>query len=214
MSSESNREFFEERGFGKKLAFGDSPVLLVIDMMNGFTDPDFDLGADLDAEVARIRELRSAARDADVPRIHVYSEVKREDLDSSPWLRKQDGADVLVEGSNAVAFDERLAPEGDEGTLRKRYASAFFGTDLVSRLTAFGADTVVVTGCTTSGCVRATAIDAVQYGYVPVVPAEAVGDRDDRAHEQSLLDLEMKYAEVVDVDEAGEYLGDPVDYER
>ena len=121
---------------------------------------------------------------------------------------------MLVEGSNAVAFDERLAPGGDEGTLRKRYASAFFGTDLVSRLTAFDADTVVVTGCTTSGCVRATAIDAVQYGYVPVVPAEAVGDRDDRAHEQSLLDLEMKYAEVVDIDTVGEYLDDPADYER
>lgn len=212
MSSEQSRAFFEDRDFGQDLAFGDSPVLLVVDMMCGFTDPKFELGANLDEEIGQIQRLREAAREANVPVIHVYSAFDRSDVEADVlWIRKQGGAEALLAGSDAVAFDDRLEPAEDEQTLRKRYASAFFGTDLVSRLNALGADTVVVTGCTTSGCIRATAIDAVQYGYVPVVPAGAVGDRDERAHEQSLFDLEMKYAEVVDVADARAYLHDPAD---
>ena len=88
----------------------------------------------------------------------------------------------------------------------KKYASSFFGTDLVARLNARRIDTLVITGCSTSGCVRATAVDAVQYGFVPIVVREAVGDRSEAAHEQSLFDLEQKYGDVVSLDEATSYL--------
>ena len=215
MPSERRRDFFENRDFGQDLELGDRPALLIVDMMCGFTNPDYELGADLDAEIPRIQRLRGAARDADVPVIHVYSAFDRSDVEADIlWIRKQGGAEDLLAGTDAVAFDERLEPAEDEHTLRKRYASAFFGTDLVGRLNALDADTVVVTGCTTSGCVRATAIDAVQYGYVAVVPAQAVGDRDERAHEQSLFDLEMKYAEVVDIDTGRRYLRNPAEFQR
>lgn len=193
--------FFDDRGFGQGLELGDRPALLVVDMMTAFTDPSYDLGADLDTEIEAISRLQAAAERADFPVIYVYSAYDDSDLDGGVlWIQKQGGAEVLKVGSEAVAIDERLDP-GDQATrLRKKAASAFFGTDLAAQLTARGVDTVVVTGCTTSGCIRASAVDAVQHGFVPVVPREAVGDRDRDAHEASLFDLEMKYAEVLDAD--------------
>ena len=215
MTELSGRDRFEQREFGQQLTFGDNPVLLVVDMICGFTDPAYDLGAEMDETVADIQRLRETAHESGLPVLHVYSAFDQSDIDNEVlWIRKQGGASALTTGSEAVDFDERLAPTDDEYTMRKRYASAFFATDLVGRLNAFGADTVIVTGCTTSGCVRATAIDAVQYGYVPVVPAGAVGDRDERAHGQSLFDLEMKYAEVVETETAGSYLEDPAEFRR
>ena len=207
-----SRSFFKDRSFGQHLAFGDRPALLIVDMMQGFTDPAYELGADLSDEIEVIERLVTAARRADVPVFHVYSSFSDADLESGVlWLRKQGGADALREETDAVAFDDRIPVADEDHRLRKRYASAFFATDLVSRLNALGVDTVVLTGCTTSGCVRATAVDAVQYGYVPVVPLEAVGDRDARAHEQSLFDLEMKYADVVGEETVHTYFETGVD---
>lgn len=198
-SNETDRgQFFDDRGFGQRLELGEHPALLVVDMMNAFTDASYDLGADLDAEIETIGRLQAAAERAAIPVIYVYSAYDDSDLDGGVlWIQKQQGADVLRSGSEAVAIDERLDPGEGATRLRKKAASAFFGTDLAAQLTARGVDTVVVTGCTTSGCIRATAVDAVQHGFVPVVPREAVGDRDGDAHEASLFDLEMKYAEVV-----------------
>ena len=211
----SGRDRFEQRKFGQELTFGDNPVLLIVDMMVGFTDPSYDLGAEMDKTIADIQKLREAAHASDMPVLHVYSAFEQSDIDNEVlWIRKQGGASDLIVGSDAVDFNERLTPADDEYTMRKRYASAFFATNLVGRLNVFGADSVVVAGCTTSGCVRATAIDAVQYGYVPVIPAGAVGDRDKHAHEQNLLDLEMKYAEVVETETARSYLEEPVEFER
>lgn len=206
-TSGSDRErFFDDRGFGQGLELGARPALLVVDMMTAFTDPSYDLGADLDAEIEAIERLQAAAERADRPVVYVYSAYEESDLDGGVlWIQKQGGADVLEVGSEAVAIDERLDPVEGATRLRKKAASAFFGTDLAAQLTARGIDTGVITGCTTSGCVRATAVDAVQHGFVPVVPREAVGDRDRDAHEASLFDLEMKYAEVVDVESVLEY---------
>lgn len=207
-SSEPDRgDFFAERGFGRQLEFGQRPALLVVDLMNAFTDPSYDLGADLDAEVEAVNELQAAAERSGVPVVFVYSAYDESDLDGGVlWIQKQGGADVLRTGSAAVAIDERLSPGEHATRLRKKAASAFFGTDLAAQLTARGVDSVVLTGCTTSGCVRASAVDAVQHGFVPIVPREAVGDRDQEAHEASLFDLEMKYAEVVDLELAVDYL--------
>ena len=105
-----------------------------------------------------------------------------------------------------MKVDPRLDRRSDDSLLVKRYASCFFGTDLVPRLTSRHVDTLVITGCTTSGCVRATAVDAVQNGFRPMVVREAVGDRSVAAHEQSLFDLNAKYADVVSLDETLHYL--------
>lgn len=207
-SDGADRErFFDDRGFGQQLEFGDRPALLVVDMMQAFTDPSYDLGSDLDSEVESIDRLETAAEGANVPVLFVYSSYDPSDLDGGVlWIQKQAGADVLRTGSSAVEIDERLAPGDDATRLRKKAASAFFGTDLAAQLTARGVDSVILTGCTTSGCIRASAVDAVQHGFVPIVPREAVGDRDHEAHEASLFDLAMKYAEVVDVETVVEYL--------
>ena len=206
--------FFEERSFGRHLPLGDDPALVVIDVMNAFTDPEYDLGADLDEEVAAIAGLTGAARDNDVPIVYVYSAFDDRDVEGATlWIRKQGGANALRAGSEAVAIDDRLTPAPEDDLMVKKQASAFFATDLVSRLNALGVDTVVLAGCTTSGCVRASAVDAVQYGFVPVVPIEAVGDREERAHRQSLFDLEMKYADVLDLSAVRKYIetgADPV----
>ena len=113
---------------------------------------------------------------------------------------------TLKAGTETVAVDPRLGMLKTDSLLTKKYASCFFGTDLVPRLLNQRVDTLIITGCTTSGCVRATAVDAVQNGFRPVVVKEAVGDRSVAAHEQSLFDLNAKYADVVSLDETLQYM--------
>src|SRR5206468_6818560 len=126
--------------------------------------------------------------------------------DAALWAIKMKGTLTLKAGTEAVKIDPRLDMQPSDSLLVKKYASCFFGTDLVPRLNNQRIDTLIITGCTTSGCVRATAVDAVQNGFRPMVVREAVGDRSVAAHEQSLFDLHSRYADVVSVDETLEYL--------
>lgn len=200
-------EWLKQRGFGGRLGFGVAPALLVIDMMNGFTDPDLPLGSDQEPEIAVITRLLSAARAGAVPVFMIVSSyAEPECADAGVWRFKQRGIDTLVAGTHAVQLDARLESRRGDSLVHKRYASAFFGTELASRLVARGVDTVVLTGCSTSGCVRATAVDAVSHGFRPMVVADAVSDRSEAAHRQSLLDLDAKYADVVTADEVLDHL--------
>lgn len=195
-------DWLKQRGFGGRLGFGAEPALLVIDMMNGFTDPDLPLGSDQGPQIGVIARLLAAARAGALPVFLIVSSYAEPDCaDAGVWRFKQRGIHTLVAGSHAVQLDERLACEPGDSFVHKRYASAFFGTDLASRLVARGIDTVVLTGCSTSGCVRASAVDAVSHGFRPIVVADAVSDRSASAHRQSLLDLDAKYADVVAADE-------------
>ena len=126
--------------------------------------------------------------------------------DAGVWYNKIKGLETLRAGTENVKIDERLDMRRGDTLLTKRYASCFFGTDLGSRLAASKIDTLIITGCTTSGCVRATAVDSCQSGYRPVVVREAVGDRSAAAHEQSLFDLDAKYADVLSLDEVLPYM--------
>jgi len=204
---QDDEEFFRQRGFGIRIGFGERPALIVIDMLNGFTDPAMPLGANLDAQIEAQKPLLKVARERNIPCI--FSTVMYEEADirdAGIWALKQKGARTLTAGSEAVKVDDRLAMQSDDILLVKKYASCFFGTDLVPRLNSRRVDTLIITGCTTSGCVRATAVDAVQNGYRPMVVREAVGDRSVAAHEQSLFDLNAKYADVVSLDETLHYL--------
>ena len=204
--SPDSAEFFEERGFGTTIGFGQRPALVVIDMINAFTDPEMPLGSDLSAVINQLTHVLGAARAARIP--IYYTTVAYEDglADAGIWFRKQKALTTLMRGTPAVEVDGRLAPALGEAVVVKKYASSFFGTDLASRLTSAGLDTLIVTGCTTSGCVRATAVDAVQLGFRPMVVREAVGDRSPAAHDQSLFDLHQKYADVVTATETIDYL--------
>ena len=203
----SDLDFFNERGFGRVIGFGTSPAILSIDFMVGFTDPKMPLGSDLDAQIAAAQQLYASARTGSVPIFHTVVRYDEQDLaDAGIWALKQAGAASLRTGTPAVELDPRVGHRAGEQILVKKYASAFFGTDLTSRLTSAGIDTLLIVGCTTSGCVRASAVDAVQYGFRPMVIDEAVGDRSAAAHAQALFDLHQKYADVVTLADAITYL--------
>jgi len=203
----SDAEFFEQRGFGQKLGFGLRPALLVVDMVKAFTNPDMPLGANLESQIAAIQPLLRIAHDQQAPVI--FSTVAYEDenlRDAGIFGRKQKGSATLRAGTEGVMVEPRLEFRKGDSLLVKKYASCFFGTDLVSRLLNRQVDTLIITGCTTSGCVRASAVDACQIGFRPMVVREAVGDRSRLAHEQSLFDLNAKYADVVSLEETLQYL--------
>lgn len=203
----TDEEFFRERGFGQPLGFGKRTALVVVDLICGFTDPDMPLGANLDAQVEVSNTLLAAFHEAGAPVFFTTTSYDDASLrDGGIWTLKQKGAATLRAGTKAVEVDPRLDRGPDDSLVVKKYASCFFGTDLLSRLVAHGIDTIVVTGCTTSGCVRATAVDAVQYGIRPMVVREGVGDRSQAAHEQSLFDLQAKYCDVISAQEAIQHL--------
>ena len=198
----------QKRGFGNDLGFGKCPAVLVIDMVNAFTNPDLPLGTNLDLEIIAINKLLESARDKSV-RVYftVFSYADQALTNAGLWYHKMRGLDTLRAGTENVKIDPRITVNPEDTIITKNYASAFFGTDLVSRLNYRHIDTLILTGCTTSGCVRATAVDAIQYGYIPVVVEEAVADRLEQAHQQSLMDLQLKYADVKSLDQVLKYLG-------
>jgi len=202
-SRKDDEEFFKARGFGIKIGFGERPALIVIDMVKGFTDPAMPLGADLDSQIAAQKPLLEVAHERAIPVLFSTVIYEEADIkDAGIWALKQTGPRTLTAGSEAVKVDPRLGMRPTDILLVKKYASCFFGTDLVPRLMNQRVDTLIITGCTTSGCVRATAVDALQHGYRVVVPREAVGDRNAEAHEANLYDIDAKYGDVVPLDEA------------
>lgn len=196
-------DLFRTRGFGKKLGFGDRPALIIVDLVKAFTTPDLPLGSDLTSQIAASNRLIAAARVAELPVI--FTTVAYDDpqlRDAGLWLYKQSGAHTQKADGTGIAVDDRLKREDGDQMLRKKFASIFFGTDLVSRLTFLRVDTLVFAGCSTSGCIRSSVVDAIQYGFRPMVVAEAVGDRSQSAHDQSLFDIDAKYGDVIGLDEA------------
>jgi maleamate amidohydrolase len=194
-------------GFHGRAGFGLRPALLVIDVNVGFTDPESPLACDLKGVVVAIQRLLGEARAAGLPVVYTtvsYDEGDR--LAASAFIDKIPALLTLEAGSRWVEIDPRIAPLPDEPVLNKLFASAFFGTPLSSLLTAAGCDGVIVTGASTSGCVRATVVDALQHGFRPVVPREAVGDRNPAAHEANLYDIDTKYGDVVSLDEVVAHL--------
>jgi maleamate amidohydrolase len=199
-------------GFGGRAGgVGARPALVVIDMNNGFTDPASPLVCDLDDTIEAIRKLLEAARRAAIPVVFTtVSYGEGDKLTAKTFIEKVPALLALEAGSSWTEIDERLAPRSDEPVLNKLYASAFFGTPFASLLASHQCDSVIVTGASTSGCVRATAVDVLQHGYRPVVPREAVGDRNPAAHEAALYDIDLKYGDVVSLDECLETLGELV----
>jgi nicotinamidase-related amidase len=196
--SDMQFEGFGQRGGG----VGRRPALVIIDMNNGFTDPASPLVCELDDTIDAIRTLLEAARRAEIPIVFTtVSYGEGDKVTAKSFIEKVPALLTLAAGSTWVEIDERIAPRPGEPVLNKLYASAFFGTPLGSLLASHGCDSVIVTGASTSGCVRATAVDVVQHGYRPVVPREAVGDRNPDAHEASLYDIDLKYGDVVSLDE-------------
>ncbi len=188
---------YQRKGFASRSGYGNRPALVVVDYSNGFTDPTSPLGGDFTPQLEVTAQLLEAFRSAGLPVFFttvVYDLLPR---DAGVFIRKVPALGILRRGSPAVAIDPRIAPRFDEPVVEKHYASAFFGTDIDAGLKGRGVDTVVLAGCTTSGCIRASAIDSMQYGYLTIVVRDAVGDRAPGPHEANLFDIHAKYGDVV-----------------
>ncbi|WP_016908810.1 isochorismatase family protein [Streptomyces xiaopingdaonensis] len=196
---------YRSAGFGSSAPRGVRPAVVVVDLQLGFTDPDLPTGADLRPQLDATAQLLGAARAAGVPVL--YTAIAFPPGVPHAWLDKSPGLAALRSGTPAVQIDQAVAPRPDEPVLTKASASGFFGTGLASALGSLRVDTVLVCGATTSGCVRATAVDSVQHGFATLVVADCVGDRARPPHDAALFDLQQKYADVVGLDDAAEYLG-------
>lgn len=194
--------------WGNRIGFGEKPALLAIDFMQSYTTP----GAPLYAEgvvkaVSQAPRLYAAARKAGIPVIHTNILYHAPGcIDGGMWVKKSPVMTALVPGNPLAEFCEGVEPIAGETVVTKQYASAFFGTSIASMLHAAGVDTVILAGCSTSGCVRASAVDAVQHGFRTIVVRECVGDRHDDPHKANLFDIDAKYGDVVGLDEALAYL--------
>jgi nicotinamidase-related amidase len=206
MSDEEARRVYEKARIGESVTMGSRPAVLVVDFSCGFTDPECPLGADMTAEVEATRRLLESARARGLPVIFTTIGYDPSLKDGGLWLQKVPLLAELQIGGRWVEIDPRLEPREDETIVLKKGASGFFGTNLASILVSQGVDSVILCGATTSGCVRATAIDLLQYGWPTLVPRECVGDRAKAPHDANLFDIQAKYADVVPLEDALAYV--------
>ncbi|WP_396449480.1 isochorismatase family protein [Actinomadura sp.] len=198
---------YRESGFGESLGCGRSPAVLVVDLVRAYLEDGSPLRAPVEGALAASVSLIGAGRAAGLPVLFTRVSYRPGGVDGGLFRRKIPALRVFEEGSPLGDFAEGVAPAPGETVVTKQYASSFHGTSLAATLTASGVDTLFICGLTTSGCVRATATDALQHGFRPLVVDEACGDRDRRLHEANLLDLQAKYADVISLDRALKLIG-------
>ncbi len=192
--------------FGKRIGFGKRPALLMIDFVQAYFDRSCALYAGVEAALASALRIRSRARAAGVPVIYTNVVYNRSAIDGGRFYQKSMTLHNFLAGSPMGAWAGGLEPAGDELVISKQYPSAFFGTSLSSTLTSLGIDTVIHTGLSTSGCVRATCVDCCSYGFIPIIVRDAVGDRHSAPHQANLFDMDAKYGDVVSEAEVIAYL--------
>lgn len=194
-------------GFNGTLPFGKSPALIIIDVVMAYIDPASPLYLGAVNALPELQRLRAAANAAGVPVLFTNIAYAPGGLEGGMFYRKVPALRAFHAGSPLGAFPPELQPEAGDHVVSKFYPSAFFGTALAPMLHAMGVDTVLLTGYSTSGCVRASALDALCHGFAPYVISDACADRDARPHEGNLFDMQAKMAEVVDTDRAVALLG-------
>jgi maleamate amidohydrolase len=202
MSESASQNY--EGVWGNRIGFGKRPAVIVVDFMKAYTTPGAPLFAPGVVEaVAQTPTLLDAARSHGVPVIHTnILYFAKEAADGGIWVKKSPVMAAMVAGNPLAEFCDGVEPQAGELIITKQYASAFFGTSLAPTLHAQGIDTVVLAGCSTSGCIRATAVDAVQYGFRTIVVRDCVGDRHSEPHEANLFDIDAKYGDVIGLSEA------------
>lgn len=192
--------------YENRIGFGKRPALLLVDFVQAYFEPACDLYAGVDDALASAIRIRDAARAAHVPVIYTNVVYQKNALNGGRFYQKAKPLRHFLEGSPMGRWPDGLNVGDDELVVSKQYPSAFFGTSLASTLTAWGVDTLVITGVTTSGCVRASCVDACSHGFIPIVVREACGDRHAAPHEANLFDMNAKYADVVSEQEVLAYL--------
>lgn len=191
-------EVYERQGFGAELAATAPFGLLIVDFVNGFADPACFGGGNIADAIERTRGVLAHARSRGWSVAHSRIVFQADGADANVFSSKVPGLLALTECAPASAIVDALAPAAGERVVRKTVPSAFFGTDLAAWFAYRGVHTLFVAGATTSGCVRASVVDAMSCGLRPIVLHDCVGDRSLQAHEASLYDMRQKYAGVVD----------------
>lgn len=193
--------------FDSRLGFGKKPAVLVVDFINAYVTEGSPLYApDVVTAVAQTENLLALARQKGLPIVYTKVLYNNNGLDGGIFVKKVPVLRQMVAGEPLAEIVPNLAPQPDDVVVVKQYASAFFGTSLSALLTSMGIDTLILTGCSTSGCIRATAVDGMQYGFRVVVPRECVGDRHQAPHEANLFDINSKYGDVVSREDVLTYL--------
>lgn len=185
------------KAYGQKAGFGKKPALVLVDFVDGYFDPECDLYAEVDDTLASALRVREAAHAAGIPVILTNVVYHPKAMDGGRFYEKARPLRYFLSGSPMGAWPKDLEPRDDELIISKQYPSAFFGTSLASTLTSLGVDNVILTGLTTSGCIRASCVDSMSHGFITTVVKEAVGDRHEAPHEANLFDMDAKYADVV-----------------
>jgi nicotinamidase-related amidase len=204
---QESMEMYKQRGFSQRVGFGKSPAIIVVDFINAFTDDSYKLGGNYDQQIERLIPLLEKGREKKAPIIYTTTAYHPSFKDGGVFIKKVPALKELVLGTPAVEVDARIEPQKEDYLITKKYASSFFGTSLSSLLTSLEVDTLIITGCTTSGCIRATVIDANQNGYRPIIPMECTGDRTNLLHENNLFDMDAKYGDVTETSSVIDYLG-------
>ncbi|SMQ75607.1 maleamate amidohydrolase [Devosia lucknowensis] len=192
--------------FGKRIGFGKKPALIMIDFVEAYFDPSCSLYAGAEDALASALRLQAVAREVGIPVIYTNVVFNKTALNGGRFFQKSMTLHHFIEGNPMGRWPKGLVPSEDELVISKQYASSFFGTSLASTLTSLGIDTLIHTGVSTSGCVRATCVDCNSYGFIPIIVRDAVGDRHPAPHEANLFDMDAKYGDVVSEEETVSYL--------
>ncbi len=199
-------QFFLSRGFSGEIGIGERPAILVIDCINAFTNKQSPLHGDWDQEIEHINSIIQAAHHTDCPVIFSHSYYDETDTALMLWTKKVKGIEALALHSIAVELDPRVTTKKTDIHLYSKFVSVYCQTRLLEILKKHECDTLFICGFSTSASVRAVAMETIQYGIRPIVPAEAVGDRDEYVHRNNLADIQRKFADVVPVHEVVRYL--------
>lgn len=194
----SQQQIYSAAGFGHAVPRGTRPGIIVVDFSYGFTDLQYPTASDSREPMARTKALCDALRAKGLPVVFSTIAYHPGEVDKLPWLKKATGMAALIEGTRLVQIDEATGIQPQDAIVTKKGASSFFGSTLAALLTGAGVDTLIVAGATTSGCVRATVVDAVQSGFNVLVPRDACADRAAAPHDANLYDMQQKYADVTD----------------
>lgn len=197
---------YNKAGFGGSLGFGKAPALILIDVAKAYIDPEAPLYVGSEDAFHSMIALTKIARKYDIPVIFTRVEYARGGADGGLFYKKVAALSLFQTGEPSGDFDDRLQPQKQDIVVTKQYPSAFFGTSLASTLNMMRIDTCLFGGFSTSGCVRASALDALQHGFCPVIVPEACGDRDPKVQSANLFDLEQKYADLKNLTAVEEYL--------
>lgn len=197
---------YARAGYHQRIGFGRAPALLLVDFVEAYFEPSSPLYAAVEDTLKSALRVLAAARRAGILRVFTNVQYQKGGVDGGVFFRKVPALRSFEAGNPLGAWPKGLAPEPGELVVTKQYPSAFFGTSLAATLTAHGVDTAIITGVTTSGCIRATCIDAVSHGFIPIVVEQSVGDRAEAPHRANLFDMSAKYGDVVNEAEAIAYL--------